>query len=128
MQSVKFHSLYIKVHVTFLQLIDDHLTNRIGQAIWVYKLYRNAGIVSFSSIQRYFFHIKNITESFIFDCSHIDTNFVNLFLSNPFLIFLVCRFILVIVSLILTVLSTVQTEEKNFQDILHVPVLVVVSS
>ena len=33
-----------------------------------------------------------------------------------------------IVSLILTVLSTVQTEEKNFQDILHVPVLVVVSS
>ncbi|CAH3197119.1 unnamed protein product, partial [Porites evermanni] len=47
------------------------------------------------------------------------------FLSNPFLIFLVCRFILVIVSLILTVLSTVQTEDKNFQDILHVPVLVV---
>ena len=33
-----------------------------------------------------------------------------------------------IVSLILTVLSTVQTEDKNFQDILHVPVLVVVSS
>ncbi|XP_073250734.1 potassium voltage-gated channel subfamily KQT member 1-like isoform X4 [Porites lutea] len=34
-------------------------------------------------------------------------------------------FILVIVSLILTVLSTVQTEDNNFQDILHVPVLVV---
>ena len=49
-------------------------------------------------------------------------------ISNPSLIFLVCRFILVIVSLILTVLSTVQTEDKNFQDILHVPVLVVVSS
>ena len=49
------------------------------------------------------------------------------FFSNPFLIFLVRRFILVIVSLILTVLSTVQTEDKNFQDILHVPVLVVVS-
>ena len=76
----------------------------------------------------FFSHKSEYYRIFHFYCSHIDTNFVNLFLSDPFLIFLVCRFILVIVSLILTVLSTVQTEEKNFQDILHVPVLVVVSS
>ena len=37
------------------------------------------------------------------------------------------RFLLVILSLILTVLSTVDAEDMNFEVILHIPILVVVS-
>ena len=49
--------------------------------------------------------------------------------SSPTLIsFLsICRFFLVIASLVLTVLSTVETRDKNYEQILQTPILAVVS-
>lgn len=39
----------------------------------------------------------------------------------------ICRFFLVIASLVLTVLSTVETRDKNYEQILQTPILAVVS-
>ena len=55
-------------------------------------------------------------------CSAIEIHHQDLFV-----FFLFCRFFLVIASLVLTVLSTVETRDKKYELILQTPILVVVS-